>query len=52
VPCGIYKVDQEIIIEESLQMPEGFRESAWLAIYHNIRTLGFMGNLPLNEEKM
>ena len=46
VPCKNYKDDQEIVVEENLQMPEGFCQSACIAIYPNIRTLGFGGNLP------
>ena len=51
VPCGVYKDGQEIIVGENLRMPEGFCQSAWLAIYPNIRTLGFGGNLPYFDEK-
>jgi len=51
VPCGIYEDGQEIIVEENLRMPEGFCASAWQTIYHNIRTLGFGGNLPYFDEK-
>jgi uncharacterized repeat protein (TIGR04076 family) len=31
-------------------MPEGFCETAWRNFYHNIRTLGYGGNLPFFEE--
>jgi len=51
VPCDIYKDGQEIIVGEDLRMPEGFCPSAWQTIYHNIRTLGFGGNLPYFDEK-
>jgi len=51
VPCGVYEDGQEFIIEENLRMPEGFCPSAWQTIYHNIRTLGFGGNLPYFDEK-
>jgi uncharacterized repeat protein (TIGR04076 family) len=49
-PCDVYKDGQEFIIENQ-QMPEGFCPSAWHAIYPNIRTLGFGGNLPYFKEK-
>ncbi len=51
VPCGIYEDGQEYILEEKLGMPEGFCPSAWQTIYHNIRTLGFGGNLPYFQEE-
>ncbi len=50
-PCDIYEDGQEIIVEESLQMPEGFCQSAWMSIYPNVRTIGFGGDLPFFEEK-
>jgi uncharacterized repeat protein (TIGR04076 family) len=50
-PCGIYEDGQEIIVEENLAMPEGFCQSAWIAIYPNVRTIGFGGDLPYFEEK-
>lgn len=51
VPCGIYEDDQEIIVEESLAMPEGFCQSAWITIYPTVRTLGFGGNLPFFKKE-
>lgn len=51
VPCGVYEDGQEFVVEENLRMPEGFCPSAWQTIYHNIRTLGFGGNLPYFDEK-
>ncbi len=51
VPCDIYEDGQEFIVDESLRMPEGFCPSAWQTMYHNIRTLGFGGNLPYFKEK-
>ena len=51
VPCGIYEDGQEFILEENLGMPEGFCPSAWQTIYHNVRILGFGGNLPFFEEE-
>ncbi|MGD2201670.1 MAG: TIGR04076 family protein [Candidatus Bathyarchaeota archaeon] len=51
VPCGVYEDDQEIIVEEDTQMPEGFCQSAWMAIYPTVRTLAFGGNLPYFEEE-
>ena len=51
VPCDIYEDGQEIIVEENLQMPGGFCQSAWHAIYPTVRTLGFGGNLPFFDEK-
>jgi uncharacterized repeat protein (TIGR04076 family) len=46
VPCAIYEDGQEFIVEENLRMPEGFCESAWRAINHNVRALGYGGNFP------
>ena len=51
VPCGIYEDGQKFIVEENLRMPEGICPSAWQTMYHNIRTLGFGGNLPYFDEK-
>ena len=51
VPCRRYTDGQEIIVEENLQMPEGFCQSAWVAIFPTIRTLGFGGNLPYFDER-
>ena len=51
VPCKLYEDGQEIIVEENQRMPEGFCPSAWISIYHNIRTLGFGGNIPYFDEK-
>ena len=51
VPCGIYEDNQEIIVEESLAMPDGFCQSAWMAIYPTVRTLGFGGNLPFFKKE-
>jgi len=51
VPCKVYEDGQEFIVEENLRMPEGFCPSAWYAIYPNVKTLGFGGNLPYFDEK-
>lgn len=51
VPCDMYRDGQVITVGENLLMPEGFCPSAWQTIYHNIRTLGFGGNLPYFDEK-
>ena len=51
VPCRRYTDGQEIIVEENLQMPEGFCQSACVAIFPTIRTLGFGGNLPYFDER-
>jgi uncharacterized repeat protein (TIGR04076 family) len=51
VPCAMYQDGQEITVEESLAMPEGFCGSAWQTIYPNVRTLSFGGNLPYFEEE-
>ena len=50
VPCGFYEDGQEIIVGEELRMPEGFCPSAWRAIYHNVRALGYGGTLPFHDE--
>lgn len=49
VPCSIYEEGQELLVED-LSMPEGFCPSAWRAIYHNVRTLGYGGELPFHDE--
>jgi len=51
VPCGVYEDGQEFILGENLRMPEGFCPSAWQTIYHNVRTLGYGGDLPYFKEK-
>ena len=48
-PCNLYEEDQEFLLE-SPSMPEGFCPSAWRAIYHNVRTLGYGGELPFHDE--
>lgn len=40
VPCGVYKERRTCGCQ-----------SAWLAIYPNLRALGFGGNLPYFDEK-
>ncbi len=50
VPCGIYEDDQEFHVGEGLRMPEGFCPSAWRAIYHNVRALGYGGTFPFHDE--
>lgn len=49
-PCKIFTEGQEIYVKENLKMPEGFCETAWRNFYHNIRTLGYGGDLPFFEE--
>lgn len=49
-PCQVFEDGQEIIVDEGLRMPEGFCETAWRNFYHNIRTLGYGGDLPFFEE--
>jgi len=49
-PCSVFHDGQVIHVDESLRMPEGFCETAWKNFYHNIRTLGYGGNLPFFEE--
>lgn len=51
VPCPMYQDNQEMILDENLQMPEGFCQSAWISIYPNVRTIGYGGNLPFFEEE-
>lgn len=48
--CELYKDGQEFIVEDG-KMPKGFCTSAWVAIYGNVRLLGFGGNLPWFKEK-
>ena len=50
VPCEYFEDGQEIYLEENLKMPKGFCETAWRNFYHNIRTLGYGGDLPFFEE--
>jgi len=49
-PCEYFEDGQEIYLDENLKMPEGFCETAWRNFYHNIRTLGYGGDLPFFEE--
>ena len=51
VPCDTYKDGEVFMVKENLQMPKGFCESAWHAIYPTIRTIGFGGNLPYFKEE-
>ena len=48
--CELFKEGQEFIVED-LKMPKGFCTSAWVAIYSNVRVLGFGGSLPWFKEK-
>jgi uncharacterized repeat protein (TIGR04076 family) len=50
VPCEIFQEGQEFFVGGDLSMPEGFCESAWRAISHNVRTLFYGGVLPHHEE--
>ena len=49
-PCEIFTEGQEIFVDEKLGMPEGFCETAWRNFNHNIRVLGYDGELPFFEE--
>ena len=49
-PCHYYVEGQEILVDEDLKMPEGFCPTAWRNFYHNIRTLGYEGDLPFFKE--
>jgi uncharacterized repeat protein (TIGR04076 family) len=49
IPCSIYEDGQEFLLEGP-SMPKGFCPSAWRAIYHNVRTLGYGGELPFHDE--
>jgi uncharacterized repeat protein (TIGR04076 family) len=48
--CDIFKDGQEFILD-SMKMPDGFCNSAWVSIYANVRLLMFGGNLPWFKEK-
>jgi uncharacterized repeat protein (TIGR04076 family) len=48
--CEIFTEGQEIYVNEKLRMPKGFCETAWRNFYHNIRTLGYDGELPFFME--
>jgi uncharacterized repeat protein (TIGR04076 family) len=48
--CDIFKDGQEFILD-SMKMPDGFCNSAWVSIYSNVRLLMFGGNLPWFKEK-
>jgi len=48
--CELFKEGQVFIVED-LKMPKGFCTSAWVAIYGNVRILGFGGSLPWFKEK-
>jgi uncharacterized repeat protein (TIGR04076 family) len=49
IPCSLYKDGQEFLLKGP-SIPEGFCPSAWRAIYHNVRTLGYGGELPFHDE--
>lgn len=49
-PCEIFTEGQEIFVDETLKMPEGFCETAWRNFNHNIRVLGYDGELPFFME--
>jgi len=49
--CGLFRDDQEFVVDMGGKMPEGFCSSAWHAIYCSVRTLAFGGNMPWFEEK-
>lgn len=49
--CGLFRDDQEFVVDMDGKMPEGFCSSAWHAIYCSVRTLAFGGNMPWFEEK-
>ena len=49
-PCQVFTEGQEIFVKENLRMPEGFCETAWRNFYHNIRVLGYDGELPFFKE--
>ena len=51
VPCSVYKDGQEFLIEGRLQMPQGFCESAWHALYPILTTLRFGGDFTYFDEK-
>lgn len=48
--CQIFEDGQEIYVGDNLRMPEGFCATAWRNFYHNIRTLGYGGDLPFFKE--
>jgi len=49
-PCEVFEDGQVFYVNERIRMPEGFCETAWRNFYHNIRTLGYDGELPFFEE--
>jgi uncharacterized repeat protein (TIGR04076 family) len=50
-PCNYFHEGQEIIVGESMDMPEGFCTVAWHTVWPTVRTLGFGGDLPWFVEK-
>ena len=50
-PCPMYVEGQEIIVNESGYMPEGFCASAWQTIWSNVRTLSSGGDFPYYKDK-
>lgn len=49
-PCQVFTEGQEIFVDENLRMSEEFCETAWRNFYHNIRVLGYDGELPFFKE--
>jgi len=48
--CQHFKNGQEFIVE-NMNIPKDFCNTAWLAIYNNVRLLSFGFNLPWFKEK-
>jgi uncharacterized repeat protein (TIGR04076 family) len=47
--CTMFK-DRQVFVVTDLRKPEGFCDSAWNAIYSNVRLLQYGGNLPWFKE--
>lgn len=43
--CKLFSDGQEFVVDEELNMPEGFCTAAWNTIYGTIKLLSFDGNL-------
>jgi uncharacterized repeat protein (TIGR04076 family) len=48
--CTMFK-DRQVFVVRDMRKPEGFCDSAWHAIYGNVRLLQYGGSLPWFKEK-
>ena len=49
--CEYFEKGQEMIVDENLEMPDGFCTVAWQSIFPTVRILSFGGNYPWFKEE-